>query len=90
MDWKGRCEIEEEGKELVFFVKLGWLLKFFPLRQQLGQVALQRTYERFWCQGMSRTGGIRALEGVSMLRRVSIRDEGPGLQCLASVMLAVV
>ncbi len=39
---------------------------------------------------MRRTGGIQALEGVSMLRRMSIKDEGLGLQCLASVMLAVV
>jgi len=36
------------------------------------------------------TGGIRALEGVCMSRRVSIRDEGLRLQCLAPMMLVVV
>jgi len=36
------------------------------------------------------TGRIRALEWGCILRRVSIRDEGLGLPCLASVLSAVV
>jgi len=36
------------------------------------------------------TGGIQAVEWGCILRRMSIRDEGLGLQCLASVLLAVV
>jgi len=37
-----------------------------------------------------RTGGIRALEWGCILRRVSIRDRGLGLECLVSVVLVVV
>jgi hypothetical protein len=36
------------------------------------------------------TGGIRALEWGCILKRVSIKDEGLGLKCLASVLSAVV
>jgi len=43
-----------------------------------------------WCRGMMMTWGIRTLEWVCILSRVRVRDEGVGLQCLASVLSAVV
>ncbi len=36
------------------------------------------------------TGGIRVVKWGCILRRMSIKDEGLGLQCLASVLLAMV
>jgi hypothetical protein len=36
------------------------------------------------------TGRIRAIKWGCILRRMSIKDEGLGLQCLASMLLAMV